>query len=259
MSEGLFGMLVVARLRASGLVEIESYEGLQLRLRVGGEQKNVSLERYYTQYRRNPAQVNIVVQSLVDVVTGAAKPAPVASDDFELVADRLMPLLMSSSEWADKRTAGRRLVVQPLLQDLGIVLVLQEEDSFRYVELPAIPAWGVDVADVFAAATRNLETQTQGVAFTSAGEGLQKILIDRSDIFAAARIILPSRLDQWAAHIEGDLVIGIPARDFAVGFSLRHPSFSELRAQVQDDARTSEKALLPSLLVYRSGVLQLLD
>jgi hypothetical protein len=66
---------------------------------------------------------------------------------------------------------------------------------------------------------------------------------------------LPARVAEWAGRVVGDLVIGVPTRDIAIGFSLDHPALDELRAQVAEDSRSGPNGLYDHLLIYRNGAL----
>ncbi len=259
MSAEMFTTLVVARLRGVGGIVIEERRGLELNLRVGEESQVRHLDPYYQHYRAEPAALTPIIQQFIENVTAGA-PEPAAPESFEQIAPNLFPLLMNSAEWQRKHDAGIRLVVRPLVQDLGIVLVIDEPGAITYVQLEAIPRWGVDIASTYETAMGNLARRAQEVPVSQVGEGQEMLLIDRAtDGFAATRAILPSRLEDWSRRVPGELLLGLPTRDFLIGFSSEHPRLDALREQVAKDAQADEHGLMRELLVYRKGELQIFE
>ncbi len=259
MSAEMFATLVVARLREAVGITLEERHGLEFKLRVGEESRTWHLDSYYQHYRAEPAELTPIVQQFIENVTTGV-PEAAAPDSFEQVAPKLMPLLMSSGEWQRKREAGIRTVVRPLVQDLGIALVVDEPGSITFVQLDAIPRWGVDMASLFETAMGNLARRATEVSVSQIGENEAVLLIDRAmDGYAATRAVLPSRLEDWSRRVPGELVLGLPTRDFLIGFSRAHPHLDALREQVAKDAQTNEHGLMPELLVYRNGELQILE
>jgi uncharacterized protein YtpQ (UPF0354 family) len=136
-------------------------------------------------------------------------------------------------------------------------LILDRGDSFSYVEIDAIPAWEVDSQTAYEQATENLERLSEGVEASVNGQGVETFLLDSSP-HAAARVMLPSRLADWQARIEGELVLGVPTHDLLLGFSREHPAYAELREQIARDAQSAPNGVTGSLLLVREGGLELL-
>ncbi len=260
MSAELFAAVVVARLRPLPGIVIESRRGLEFHLQVQGRTRQAHLDSYYQRYRREPQALTALVQEFVDSVEREEPPAA-AAGSFEQVASHLLPLLIGSAEWERKRAAGLRLVVRPLVRDLGIALVVDEPGGMTYVELGALANWQVDIVSVYDTAMANLEEQARHAPVSEIGEGVGRLLVERTpDGYAATRAILPSRLEDWAQRVEGELVLGLPDRNFMIGLSREHPSLKEIAAQVARDAEAAgEQGLLSDLLLFRDGVLQILS
>lgn len=255
----MFAALVTSRLRSLPEVEIKGGKGLELQLRVRGQETAVMLERAYERYRANRDAVNTVVAEFIQSVLTGERTAPAESDEFTQLASNLYPLLVSAQEWMQKREAGLRLVVRPFIQDLGVALIVDQGAEIRYVELDAIPRWGIDPQTAYERANSNLENASHTTQFSEIGQGVEKLLIDRTtDGFAATRILLSARLNDWAQRVEGELVLGVPQRDFMIGFSRKHPAIDALVEQVAHDVQTHDHPLIPNLLVYRNRRLELL-
>ncbi|MGE5140014.1 MAG: hypothetical protein ACM3JD_11170 [Rudaea sp.] len=260
MSAELFAAVVVARLRSLPGIILETRRGLEFQLQVHGRPRTLHLDPYYRRYRREPHALTPLIQEFVESV-GREEPASAPVGSFEQIAPHLFPMLISGAEWERKRAAGLRLVVRPLVRDLGIALVVDEPNGMTYVELGALANWELDIVSAYDTATGNLEGRARQAPVSEIGEGPARLLIERMpDGYAATRAILPSRLEEWTRRVEGELVLGLPDRNFSIGMSRNHPQLQELATQVARDAEAAgEQALLSHLLLYRDGVLQILS
>lgn len=257
MSAEMFSALVSARLRPVEGVEIRGGKGLALRLRVNGQDTTAHLQRAYERYRANPEMLSSVVEQVIETLVSGEREELVGTAAFDEIAPFLYPRFMTIQQWSAKRDAGVRPVIRPLVQDLGIALVIDRDSEIEFVQLEAIPAWGVDPQYAYEKALENLE-RTASVETIRRGEGNETLLIDHhADGYAAARALLTSRQKAWQARLEGELVLAIPTRDLLLGFSREHPALDALRAQVAQDAATEHEGLFPHLLVVRDGAFEL--
>jgi uncharacterized protein YtpQ (UPF0354 family) len=174
---------------------------------------------------------------------------------FAEVRERIFPRLMTAQQWMSKRDEGARLVIRSLAQDLGATLIVDEGDSFAYVQLGAIPAWEIDSQTAYEVAYANL-ARAASFHTTRSGEGVETLLIDSSPN-APTRVLLPDKLQEWQSDIEGEMVLGMPTQNLLLGFSRQHPAFDELREQVAIDAQASPNGLLGTLLHVRQGAIEL--
>lgn len=257
MSAEMFSALVTARLRPVTEIEIQSGKGLQLKLRVRGQDTTAQLERSYEEYRADPAALTPVIDQLIAALLSGAKQTSSGNEQFTRVQEKIFPRLMTAMQWMNKREEGWRLVIRPFVQDIGIALILDHSDSIEYVQLDAIPAWGIDSQTAYAAAMENLERSVENSQTNPQGDGIETLLLDHSSN-AAARVLLSARLSDWQARVQGELVLAIPTHDLLLGFAREHPAFDVLRAQVADDAQNSPNGLFEKLLLVREGELQLL-
>lgn len=257
MSAEMFSALVSARLRLVQGVEVQGGKGLQLRLRVHGHDTTAQLERPYERYRANPDGLSPVIDQFINSLVQGEGAESAGNEAFARAREKLFPRLMTSEQWMSKRDEGLRLVIRSIVQDLGTALILDLGDSFEYVQLDAIPTWGIDATTAYDAALDNLERASANAKTIVNGEGVEKLLMDASSN-AAARALLPSRLAAWQAQIEGELVLGMPTHDLLLGFSRQHPALADLRAQIAEDAAGSANGLLSTLVAVRDGTFELL-
>lgn len=260
MSAEMFAALVTARLRPIPEVEVRASRGLRLHLRVRGQETLADLERCYLSYRENPNALNPLIDQWIRALVAGVRAESKGTMEFARVASSLLPRLLTAQQWWHKREQGLRLVVRPVTQDLGVALVIDRGYEIEFVQLDAIPTWGVDAQAAYEVALANLERAAAQVETVEQGEGAARLLLDHHpDGYAAARALLPSRLAAWQARIEGTLVLGMPRHDLLLGFSLAHPAFAQLRAQVAQDARDPQAGLLANLLCVRDGELEWME
>lgn len=253
----MFSALVTARLRSTQDIEIQSGKGLQLKLRVRGNETTAQLERAYETYRANPDALSPVIEQWIDALLRGAGDQSVGNGTFARAREKLLPRLMTAQQWMNKRDEGLRLVIRSIVQDLGVALILDQGDAFEYVQLDAIPAWGVDSETAYNVALENLERDSTNVQTSVNGQANETLLIDHSTN-AATRALLPSRRADWQTRVQGELVLGMPTHDLLLGFTREHPAFDALRAQIAADARASANGLLPYLVTIQNETWELL-
>ena len=226
MSAEMFSALVTARLRPLQGIEVEGGKGLQLKLRLHGQDTTAQLDRYYDRYRANPDTLSAVIDQFVEALVNGTNVERAGNAEFAAISDKLVPRLMTAQQWMNKRDLGLRIVVKSIAEDLGAALIVDEGNEIAYVEIAAIPVWDIESETAYEVARENLERISTDISTTVSGEGLDTLLVDLSP-HAAARVLLDSRLKDWQARIEGDLVLGVPTHDLMLGFSRQHPAFEE--------------------------------
>ncbi len=226
MSAEMFSALVVSRLRPVPEVEVQGGKGLQLHLSVRGHETTAQLERAYERYRANPEALSPVIDELIQsLLSGKLGQAP-GNEEFARIAPQLFPRLLTSRQWMDRREDGLRLIVRPFVQDLGVTLVIDRRTEIEYVQIESIPEWGVDPQAAYDTALANLERRSKDVETRVSGAGVETLLVDSyADGYAAARVLLSSRLTDWQARVQGELVLGMPTADLLLGFARNHPAF----------------------------------
>jgi uncharacterized protein YtpQ (UPF0354 family) len=143
------------------------------------------------------------------------------------------------------------------VEDLGVALVLEQGAELEYVQLEAIPTWGVDAQAVYTTALANLERRALGIETRVHGEGVSTLLIDSEDGNAAERALLPQRLADWQARVPGELVLAFPTHTLLLGLSSEHPALEDVRDQVAQDARVGPNGLFDKLLRVRNQVFEI--
>ena len=189
------------------------------------------------------------------------------------------------------RTKVEPIAWQPFItDDLIVTLVLDYPQSVRYVrdsEVAAsgrvdssvpqsasaargrhrrardlVPrASGKDFDDLLEVALANLYERTRGEVYEVGDEQTGKLFIlATQDGYDATRILLSPLLERLAGRVSGELVVGIPNRDFFIAFGNANPLLvGQVGQQIKRDAHARSYPLTETLFTFRNGVLEIYD
>lgn len=258
MTAEQFAGYMEQRLSLYDEIELIDREGLELRLRVSGADVAADLGNFYSAYLRDPGQLDVVVETFVRVMLGITPDR--SASDYDSLADRIYPMIKPLAMLVEVR--DRRLPMlayREFLGELMIAYVIDEERSVAYINDDHLERWGISVQDVHARAIENLRRRTDArVKYTTVGAGDQRLFIYSSgDGYDATRLLLSDVLAGWARDLPGNLVIGIPNRDFLIAFSDANPEILRaVAAQVQADAVQRQYGLTEQLFTLDEGVVR---
>jgi len=255
MSSTQFAAYMEKRLSIEEAIEVLGRDGMQLRLRVGGADLTADLDNFYGAYARDPAQLDTIVRNFVSATLGLTPSREVS--DFATLADQVYPMLKPIALLATVRErALPMLAYREFLADLIITYVIDEQRSVAFINEDHLDRWGVDVQEIHARAIANLRRRThEQVDYVVAGEGEQRIFIFNSgDGYDATRLLLSDVLAAWARELPAHLVIGIPNRDFLIGFSDANPEILQrIAQQIQADSVGREYGITDQLFTLDAG------
>jgi uncharacterized protein YtpQ (UPF0354 family) len=255
MSAEQFAAYMERRLILEEAIEVLGRDGMQLRLRVRDADRTIDLDDFYSAYARDPAELDTIARNFVLAALGVAPSREVA--DFAALADRIYPMLKPIALLATVRERSLpMLAYREFLADLIVTYVVDEQRSVAFINEDHLERWSVSVQDVHEQAIENLRRRTlDQVDYVTAGEGEQRIFIFNSgDGYDATRLLLADLLATWARDLPGNLVIGIPNRDFLIGFSDANPEILErIAQQVQSDATGREHGITDQLFTLVAG------
>lgn len=250
-----FAGYIEKRLTLYAEIAVLGRAGLDLRLRAGDAETTIDLSDFYAAYQRDPSQLDIVVQNLVAVATGAAPDR--STTEYAELAERIYPMLKPITLLADVRE--RRLPMlayREFLAELIVTYVINEGRSVAFVNEEHLERWAIDVQDLHERALANLRERTrERVDYTVSGVGEQRLFIfDSSDGYDATRLLLADVIAGWARQLPGHIVIGIPNRDFLIAFSDANPEIlHSIAQQIQADAARLEHGLTDQLFTLAGG------
>ena len=255
LDEEEFGDVVEERLEQLGGLEELSRDGMEVRFRWHGRSVVSELEHFYNAYRRSPAQLESILESLEAAVRSFAPDrGPQLWDELE---DRIYPMIKPVEMLAEVAERNLpQLIYRPFMADLIVCYVIDEPESVAFVNEEHLKTWGVLETTLYTRAVDNLRIKTlkPGTAQVY-GEGAEMLLIYAAlDGYDAARILLSEIMTEWDAIVPGRLVIGIPNRDFLVGFSDANPAVLQRMAlQIAQDATQRDYGLTDQLWTIVEG------
>ncbi|MBI5879971.1 MAG: DUF1444 family protein [Chloroflexi bacterium] len=255
-SPELFQRLLAARLRENGWL-VEEVAPLQIRIgRDDADDITLNLGNLYAAYQ-NGASLDPIAETVLQLLDdGGLEP----ETDAPLDLQRLMPLLKPREFLREvERSRVEAIVWRPFITDDVIVtLVIDADDSVRYVREREAEASGQSLDDLLETALANLIARTGGDAYEVGGaEGSALFVLATQDGYDATRILLKPLLERLASKVKGELVIGIPNRDFLVAFGSADPAMvAAIGRQVALDAQSRPHPLTNTLFTFRSGQLE---
>jgi uncharacterized protein YtpQ (UPF0354 family) len=257
MTAEQFAGYMEKRLAVYDEIEVLDRAGMELRLRANGADVTADLTNFYSAYSRDPAQLDVVFETFARVMLGI-QPDRSASD-YAMLADRIYPMLKPLEMLVEVRERKLpMLAYREFLADLMIAYVIDEERSVAYINEEHLDRWSLSAHDLHEQSLVNLRRRTEQVKYTTVGAGEQQLFIFNSgDGYDASRLLLSDVLAEWARAVPGNLVIGIPNRDFLIAFSDANPEILRAVAmQVQADAARREYGLTDQLFTLVKGAVK---
>ncbi len=236
-------------------IQLIDRNDLILRLIAAEREQTINLHEFYVAYQHNPALLDDVVRTLVHVVLGEL-PSGVAERDFADFADRIFFMLKPAELLVEVRERKLpMLVYREFLADLILVYTIDDQRQVSFVNEDHLDIWDITTQDIHERALVNLRQRTNNVRYTSVGKGEQGLFIYNSgDGYDASRLLLSEVTDDWARKMPGQLVLGIPNRDFLVGFSDANPDILRaVAAQIQLDTINHAYGLTEQLFTVIDG------
>ncbi|MCS6939962.1 MAG: DUF5688 family protein [Roseiflexaceae bacterium] len=237
------------------VIAVRERRGSVLIVHARGRDVTINLDRFYRAYVQDPAQLDAIVHTMVSVLTREI-PARDRSD-FASLRDRIFPMLKPIGLLAFVRERNLpMLVYRPFLADLIITYVVDEPQSVAYINEQHLEQWGVSEREIHELALRNLRRRTDERApYTMVGEDEQRLFIFNSnDGYDATRLLLTDILADWAKQVCGQLVIGVPNRDFLIALGDANPDIlRSVAAQIQIDSIQRDHGLTDRLFTLVGG------
>jgi len=213
----------------------------------------IAIEPFERAYRRRPDAIDAVVSTLLRVSKGEQG---VPDLGYQTIAELIVPQLKPIALLVDMVDRGAEPIIYRLfLADLILTYAIRDRGRLSYLTETQIERWGVSEQTVHEQAMRNLTAKSQDIPYHLAGKGSQQVVIfNVNDGLDAARLLLPDLIQQAARNIPGNLVIGIPNRDFMVVFSDDDPDrVTAVSLQITQDMRQHAHGLTTSLFTITDG------
>lgn len=217
----------------------------------GDESVAIDIEPFERAYRRRPDAVAAVLSTLLRVSRGEKG---IADPGYQAIANQIIPQLKPIALLADLIERGAEpIIYRVFLADLIITYAIHDGKRLSYLTETQLDRWNISEHTVHAQAITNLHDRSQHVPYHKAGDGTQQVVVfDVNDGLDATRILLPDIIQSASQDIPGELVIGIPNRDFLVIVSADDPDrVAAVALQITRDMRQHAYGLSNRLFTIR--------
>ncbi|MFN5800168.1 MAG: DUF1444 family protein [Planctomyces sp.] len=217
-------------------------------LRLG--RTEIALSNLYRMYLQRPQDFRrIVLPGLTSMVRLQELGPDQLTPEFQVVQSRILPMLAPEDEPCSD---GR--VRQPWVGGLSIGYVIDEDDSYRYVQDGMLSDWGVSVDELHNASLQNLRMWSEDhpleVTVVGSEEQPRMLMPVRPDAYNCSRVLDPGFHARLRSMFGAQLVLGMPNRDFFVAVSIRQPELIQhVRDRVDADFQTMHHPLTRRLLL----------
>ena len=253
-----FAAAVEAKFEEQSDIEIISRSEQDIEMRVKGLAVRAGLENFYRAYSEQPDQLDTVLEHVLAAARGFVPDRSVSS--YDSLKERIFPMIKPLAMLAQVRERGLpMLAYQLFLSDLIVTYVINEPKSVVFLTEEHLERWEVSEAVLHTQALANLRRMTDAERnYKTIGSGAQRLFFwDTLDGYDATRLLLTNMLGEWQAQLPGQIVIGIPNRDFLVAFSDSDRNvFEAVARQVEIDATHKDHALTPRLFTLRNGAIR---
>lgn len=236
-------------------IELLHRDGMVMRLRVRGHSAEIDLSSFYSAYTQKPAQIDAVARTMLQVLLSELPDR--SESDFSVLGERVYPMLKKIDLLVTVRERGLpMLVYREFLANLIIAYVIDETASVSYINEEHLERWNITALDLHEQAIDNLRRRTfERTDFLTAGEGdLRLFIFNSGDGYDATRLLLTDVLANWARELPGNLVVGIPNRDFLIAFSdVDGGMLQSVAHQIQADSVQQSHGLTDQLFTFQGG------
>lgn len=253
-----FTEYVVACLAQMPDISNLSSEELLVELEYQGRKQSVGLDNRYRQYLRAPNPLDEFVKSIYDSIE-QTHPDSLPEVNRATVEHIILPQLKPIGFVEGVRAGGAPdLLAMPFAGDLVITFVLDMPQSMMYLNLDHAQQAGLTADEALAWARRNLKARTPDRIIQYHGSGRNALCISAAlDGYDATRLLLPDLLDKWAKRVQGRLLLGVPNRDFFVGFGDADREIAaSIAAQIRADFRSRDYAVSPLVFEWMGGAVR---
>jgi len=235
--------------------EVESRQGLELRVVVHTQSMRCNLEQMYKIYQGAPDRIDDLVQAHLNALKQVPEPSPKPTE--KEAAESLLPILQQKA-WITEMGKGNIDIPLPYHQPFAggmVIAYVFDFPEYRAYLSPATMPLDSPLETIHQYALENLQIRTTSQHYETHGLGDHTLVVcETDDGFAAARILLPELMETWAERIPGRMLIGVPNRDFLIAFSDRDPEHvSTMSQQVRRDAKKRQHPLCGELLLWENG------
>jgi len=150
---------------------------------------------------------------------------------------------------------------QPLAGGLVVNYVIDSPTSMAYINARTLEppnASAIPLATLHAEALANLRARTRQQDVIQHGCGDTSFIVYKADDgYAATRVLLDELMASWAERLPGQMLVGMPNRDFLIACGDRDSRHAAaIAGQVRCDARRMPRPLAGELFLWENGQLR---
>jgi len=173
--------------------------------------------------------------------------------EFADLRERVYPLMMDPFQIQEKGQG--QMVNGALAEGLVTIYALEESnDKIRYITYQDLRDWNVSHSVLHVIAVKNLERRTQGKRITKldSEHGDRPMFIwHLEDGFDAARMLLPTFIDDVAAAVSGRLLIAAPHRNLLIALGDSDPNVVRVvRRRVSSEHHSADFPVSPFVYLW---------
>lgn len=223
----------------------------------------LDLRQAWKEFLQTPESLEEIVLARLRPALQSNSPAKLPSElTWEKNRNRVMPMLLPEEEINQWQPM---LAYTDWIAGLKIVYVLDEPDSYRYINRPLFLQWGVSLEELHLQALENLDgyfaARPMEIAASQDQDATQVLLPVKADAYNTSRLLSESFQKILREHLGREYAVGIPSRDLFVAMRIDHSHLlSDVRRKIIEDFPAREFPLSQRmLLISPDGISELTD
>jgi uncharacterized protein YtpQ (UPF0354 family) len=212
--------------------------------------EQVSLQRLWTICRDDPASCEPEVDHFLAVIARIASTTPQLPERAQILPE------LRPRAYVDAMGAlATDVVVQPFVDDLVVLYVVDSLDSTRALTTADLRALRLSAAEVAAIARENLARRLAPLPFAvdeiSAGD---PHMVTTGNFYESSRLLLDADWEVLASRAPAPMVVGVPENDFIVFVAgIDGEQLANVRAAVREGYDEAARPVSPHLYRWDAG------
>lgn len=211
--------------------------------------KIVGLENLYRSVNQKPDASQHIIERWAVEWLRAAEGTPDRNAPFAEVAERIMPVLVTTDYF---ETAQGAAIGQPVVEGLQVAYVIDGDRTIAHIPEAQFKKWEISLEDLHEKAIENLVQKSQTLAADAAQDeqgNVNLILFQLGDGYDSSRLLLPTLHDRLRGHLGTPFLAAIPNRDILICIRNDSSILGSVRSQIAHDYRTMPRQITEKLFI----------
>ena len=216
-------------------------------LRLNG--KVVALENLYRSVMQKVDATTHIVERWAVEWLRAAEGTPDRNASYDELADRIMPVLVTSDYFDSAKGAA---VGQQVVEGLHVAYVIDGDRTIAHIHEAQFKKWNMSLEDLHEKAIENLVNKSQTLAADAAQDeegNVNLILFQLGDGYDSSRLLLPTLHERLRGHLGTPFLAAIPNRDILICIRNDSQILGSVRTQIAQDFRTMPRQITEKLFI----------